>query len=291
MKQDAFTLAAPAKLNLFLHITGRRDDGYHDLQTVFQLLNVGDELTFMRRTDGDIRVTWGGPQVLDNIPLTQNLVYRAARLLQDRFPKARSQGADITLRKNLPSGGGLGGGSSDAATTLLGLNHLWGTLAGVEELAELGRCLGADVPVFVRGHSAWAEGVGERLQALELPKSWYLVIHPGCSVSTAEIFSHAELTRDTPAITIAAFFAGPTRNDCEKLVRRRYEAVDKALIFLRKFGEARMTGTGASVFAAFANEAAARDVQAQVPAHWTSFVAQGVNRSSAWEQLDTIRGS
>lgn len=279
------TLPAPAKLNLFLHITGRRADGYHELQTVFQLLDAGDELTFSARDDDVITLRCTGPQALDDVAEDDNLALRAARLLREASPRAGGCGADIVLDKRLPTGGGMGGGSSDAATTLLGLNALWQLDLAMDTLAALGARLGADVPVFVRGHSAWAEGVGEVLTAITLPERWFLVIHPGCHVSTKVIFSHPELTRDTPAITMAAFFAGPTRNDCENLVRRLAEPVDKALKWLQKFGEARMTGTGASVFAAFDSEAQARAALAQVPAGWQAFVARGVNRSTAVERL------
>ncbi len=268
MSTSPLILTAPAKLNLFLHITGRRGDGYHNLQTIFQLLDIGDELTFASRQDGEVTLSVRGPQVLTDLRDEDNLVLRAARLLRSHAGGDRP-GADITLHKVLPTGGGLGGGSSDAATTLLALNHL-----------------GADVPVFVRGRSAWAEGIGEQLTPLELPPRWYLVLHPGVGIATKTIFSHPQLTRDTPAITIAAFFEGASRNDCQPLVRRLATDVDKALIWLDKFGEARMTGTGASVFTAFANEADAKAVQARVPDEWQSFVARGLNHSPVTEQLD-----
>ena len=255
----ALTLPAPAKLNLFLHITGRRTDGYHELQTVFQLLDYGDTLTFSRRNDGALTLRCSGDVSLTDVPPDDNLVLRAARALRAHAGRP-DLGADIHLEKRLPTGGGLGGGSSDAASTLLGLNRLWGLDLDGDTLAALGTALGADVPVFVRGRSAWAEGIGERLTPIELPERWYLVIHPGCHVATAAVFSHPQLTRDTPAITIPAFFAGPTRNDCETLVRQLAEPVDKALIWLQKFGEARMTGSGACVFAGFADEASARAV-------------------------------
>ncbi len=290
MAAPALTLTAPAKLNLFLHITGQRPDGYHELQTVFQLLDTGDELTFTPRDDDQLTLTVTGPQALDDVRDDDNLVLRAARLLRDSVDGA-TPGVDIELHKVLPAGGGLGGGSSDAATTLLALNHLWVLERSTDALAELGRQLGADVPVFVRGRSAWAEGVGERLTPLELASRWYLVIHPGLGVSTKAIFSHPQLTRDTPAITIAAFFAGPTRNDCQSLVRRLAEDVDKALIWLGNFGEAAMTGTGACVFAAFDSEAEAQAVKAKVPGEWQSFVARGVNQSPAWHQLEAARQS
>lgn len=286
----SITLSAPAKLNLFLHITGQRDDGYHNLQTVFQLLDYGDELEFDLRDDGEIMLRCEGPTALEDVSADDNLVLRAAQLLKGAAGDSLNQqlGANIKLYKRLPTGGGLGGGSSDAASTLLGLRQLWNLNIGIDDLAELGRQLGADVPVFVRGHSAWAEGIGEQLTPLELSGRWFLVIHPGCHVSTKEIFSHPQLTRDTPAITMAAFFTGPTRNDFENLVRRLAEPVDKALIFLRIFGEPRMTGSGASVFVSFDNEAQALAAQQQVPSEWQNFVAQGVNQSPAWEQLNSV---
>ena len=286
------TLPAPAKLNLFLHITGRRDDGYHSLQTVFQLLDYGDELSFAARGDGELTLACTGPQAMDTVAADDNLVLRAARALRDHAGRA-DLGADIILSKRLPTGGGVGGGSSDAATTLLALNQLWDLQRDDDTLAALGRKLGADVPVFVRGHSAWAEGIGEALTPVDLPERWYLVVHPGCHVSTAEVFSHPQLTRDTPAITIRAFFAGASRNDCEALVRRLFAPIDKALIWLENsknaVGQARMTGTGACVFVAFATQGDARAAQqalvAHMPAQWQSFVARGVDRSPARREL------
>jgi 4-diphosphocytidyl-2-C-methyl-D-erythritol kinase len=286
------TLPAPAKLNLFLHITGRRDDGYHSLQTVFQLLDYGDELSFATRGDGELTLACTGPQAMDGVAADDNLVLRAARALREHAGRP-DLGADIILSKRLPTGGGVGGGSSDAATTLLALNHLWDLRLDDDTLAELGRRLGADVPVFVRGHSAWAEGVGEALTPVDLPERWYLVVHPGCHVSTAEVFSHPQLTRDTPAITIRAFFAGPSWNDCEPLVRGLFGPIDQALIRLGNLrnavDQARMTGTGACVFVAFATRddaaAAEAELARQAPAEWRSFVARGVNRSPARRDL------
>lgn len=281
------TLPAPAKLNLFLHVTGQREDGYHTLQTLFQLLDFGDELSVSTRDDGELSLKCVGPQSLKDLPPDDNLVLRAARLLRERSDGTTGQalGADIILNKRLPAGGGLGGGSSDAASTLLALNHLWALNRSTPELATLGAELGADVPVFLRGHCAWGEGTGDRLTPMELPARWYLVLHPGCAVCTAEVFRHPELTRNSLPITIAAFFAGDTRNDCENLVRRLAEPVDKALIWLQKFGKAALTGTGACVFASFDNEAVARAVLSEVPEQWQAFVARGVNRSPALDRL------
>ncbi|MCV6626664.1 MAG: 4-(cytidine 5'-diphospho)-2-C-methyl-D-erythritol kinase [Cellvibrionaceae bacterium] len=269
----ALCLPAPAKLNLFLHITGRRRDGYHRLQTLFQLLDHGDELEFSPRSDGLITLA---PEFAD-IALADNLVYRAARLLQQH--SACSLGADIVLHKNLPAGGGIGGGSSDAATTLVGLNKLWQTGLSEDQLAELGLTLGADVPVFVRGQSAWAEGVGEQLQAIELEEKWYLVLAPDCHVSTAEIFSNKDLTRDTSAITVAAFLEQGGRNDCQALVCKLYPEVAEAIDWLGQFSPAQLTGTGACVFASFTNREAAAEVFKQRPAHFKGFIARGVAQS------------
>lgn len=273
-------LLSPAKLNLFLHITGRRPDGYHQLQTVFQLLDYGDRLSFRRREDQEITLT----PAIPGVAFADNLIVRAAHLLQAR---ARvTAGIDIHLEKRLPMGGGLGGGSSNAATTLVALNYLWQCGLTRAQLHDLGLQLGADVPVFIGAQSAWAEGVGEQLQPLELSENWYLVLHPQCTVSTAEIFSHKDLTRDTPAITLAAFLAQGGQNDCEALVRKLYPPVDKALNWLAKFtSTARMTGTGASVFAAFDSIAQAREILAQAPAEMSGFVAQGINRSALYSLL------
>ncbi|MGE6994546.1 4-(cytidine 5'-diphospho)-2-C-methyl-D-erythritol kinase [Pseudomonas sp. NPDC047961] len=275
----ALTLPAPAKLNLMLHILGRRADGYHELQTLFQFLDYGDELTFRPRADGQIRLHTDLPGVDHD----SNLIVRAARLLQTR--SGCTQGADIDLSKRLPMGGGIGGGSSDAAATLLGLDHLWQTHLGEDTLAEIGLALGADVPVFVRGRAAFAEGVGERLQPVELNEPWYLVIAPQVSVSTAEIFSDPELTRNTPAITVRSLLAGGGHNDCQPVVERRYPEVRNALSLLNKFVPARMTGTGACLFGSFPNKGEADRVCRQLPADLPAFVAQGRNISMLHRKL------
>ncbi len=263
-------LLSPAKLNLFLHVTGRRDDGYHTLQTVFQLLDWGDSMHFTPDRSGRVRLDMPGI----DLPAEENLILRAARLLQ-----RGNLGAGIVCDKRIPMGGGLGGGSSNAATTLLALNHLWQLGLEQAELQTLGAELGADVPVFVAGHSAWAEGIGEQLTPIALPEAWYLVLKPACSVPTGEIFSSQELTRDTPPITIAAFFQGVYRNDCESVVVARYPEVGDALEWLQDFASARLTGTGACIFAAFGSQREAVTVQAQVPPRWTSFTARGVDVS------------
>lgn len=266
----ALTLLSPAKLNLFLHVTGRRSDGYHTLQTVFQLLDWGDSMHFVADRSGQLRLQMPGV----DLPAEDNLILRAARLLQ-----RGELGASIVCSKRIPMGGGLGGGSSNAATTLLALNHLWQLGLKQDALQALGASLGADVPVFVAGHSAWAEGVGEQLTRVLLPEAWYLVLKPECAVPTGEIFSSQELTRDTSPITMAAFFRGVHRNDCESVVVAKYPEVGEALEWLRAFTEARLTGTGTCIFAAFDSRCEAAAVQAQVPAKWMSFTARGTNVS------------
>ena len=269
---------APAKLNLFLHVIGRRADGYHWLQTAFRFIDYGDELGFSVRDDGAVRKV----TELAGVPAEADLCVRAARLLKDR---ARSRlGVDIELVKRLPMGGGLGGGSSDAATTLIALNRLWQTGLSRAQLQELALQLGADVPVFVFGRSAFAEGVGERLAALQLPPAWYLVLVPETAVSTAEIFSAPELTRNTNAITIAAFSVGQGRNDLEPVVCRRYPQVARHLEWLRRYGDARMTGSGACVFCGFETEAQAQQVLSELPADMQGFVARGLDRHPLWSE-------
>jgi len=273
----ALAVLAPAKLNLFLHITGRRPDGYHELQTLFQLLDWGDRLLFTVNHSGTITLAGNAT----GIPLQDNLIVRAARLLQ-----RDSLGVHIVLQKRIPTGAGLGGGSSNAATTLLALNHLWDLQLPRTTLQALGTRLGADVPVFVSARSAWAEGVGDILTPIELPERWYLILVPHCHVSTAEIFSHRQLTRNSIPIKMATFFEGGSRNDCQQLVRGLYPEVDKALNVLDHFGEARLTGTGACAFISFDNAAAARKAQRQLPGEWTSILARGVNASPSPIELD-----
>jgi len=264
---------APCKLNLMLRIVGRRPDGYHLLQTVFQLLDYGDELGFVVRGDGEVRRLGEVP----GVAAEADLVVRAARLLQQET--GCRLGADIAVRKRVPLGGGLGGGSSDAATTLLALNRLWGVGLDQARLAALGLRLGADVPVFVRGRSAWSEGIGEVLTPIDLPDTWYAVVRPPCAVSTAAVFADPELTRNSPVTTISIFFAGSSENDCLAVVRRRYPPVAAALDWLGRFGVARLTGTGSCVFAAFEREEQARAVIAALPAGHEGFAARGLNRS------------
>ncbi len=276
---------APAKLNLFLLVTGRRADGYHELQTAFQLLDLCDRLDFTVRDDGLIRRV-AGP---DAIAPEADLAIRAARRLQQEA--GVTAGADIAVSKRIPAGGGLGGGSSDAATALVALNCLWGLDWPLERLAAAGLALGADVPLFVLGHSAWAEGVGERLSPLELPARHYAVIFPGLAVSTAEIFQAPELTRNSAPTTIRGFLQAGGRNDCEPVVAARYPEVARALDWLSRKGEARLTGTGSSVFAAFPTVEAARAALDGLPAGWTGFAAAGLDRSPLLERLAAERTS
>lgn len=271
---------APAKINLFLHVVGRRPDGYHLLQTVFQFLDYGDDLLITPRADGAIRRL----NDLPGVPPESDLVVRAASLLRERT--GTPLGADIEVHKRLPMGGGLGGGSSNAATVLVALNRLWGTGLSVDALAALGLGLGADVPVFVRGQAAWAEGVGEHLTPISLPEPVYLVIHPGCEVPTAAVFQDPELTRDTPVITIQRLSLDACHNDCEPVTRRRFPPVAAALDWLAVHGSARMSGTGACIFAPFPSRAAAEAVGLQVPPAWRWFVAAGRNRSPLLDRLD-----
>ena len=271
---------APAKLNLFLHVVGRRQDGYHLLQTAFRFIDYGDELSFVVRADGAIRRT----TPMQGVPAEQDLSVRAARALQQET--GCRQGADIGIVKRLPMGAGLGGGSSDAATTLIVLNRLWHTGLPRDRLQQLALKLGADVPVFVFGRNAFAEGIGERLQALPLAPAWYLILVPELAVSTAEIFSSAELTRNTNAITIAAFSVGQGRNDLEPVVCRRYPRVARHLEWLRRYGDARMTGSGACVFCAFDSVERARRVLSELPADMRGFVARGLDRHPLWSEAD-----
>jgi 4-diphosphocytidyl-2-C-methyl-D-erythritol kinase len=271
---------APAKLNLMLRVVGRRPDGYHLLQTVFQFLERADLLYFQPRSDGLVRRL----TALPGVSAEDDLAVRAARLLQAR--SGCDAGVDIRLDKRLPLGGGLGGGSSDAATTLVALNRLWN--AGLEpgELAALGLELGADVPVFVRGQAAWAEGVGERLSPLDLAEPWYLVLVPPCEVATGAVFGAADLTRNSPRITIGDFLAGDAVNDCLPVVRRHYPPVAAALDWLGRHAQARLTGTGSCVFARFEREDEARELLREVPGPNRAFVARGRNRSPLLRRAD-----
>jgi 4-diphosphocytidyl-2-C-methyl-D-erythritol kinase len=275
---------APAKLNLFLHVTGRRADGYHELQTLFQLIDLADTLEINVREDGRIE----RPEGPGDVTAEADLTVRAARALKEAA--GTGLGATLKVRKHIPSGSGLGGGSSDAATTLLVLNELWNCRLPLGELSALGATLGADVPVFVQGSSAWAEGVGEQLTPVTLPPRWYLIIHPGVAVSTREVFQSPELTRNSPLITIRAFFESGGRNDCESVVRSRSPEVREALEWLSRFAPARLTGTGSCVFTAYESAAEAERLAARVPDRWKSFVARGLDRSPLHELLRRARG-
>lgn len=272
---------APAKLNLFLHITARRADGFHELQTLFQFLDYGDLLDFEPTDDGRITAS----HVLPGVAMDDDLTVRAARRLRDLAAPGR--GVRIHVHKRVPMGGGLGGGSSDAATTLVALDHLWHTGLGRDELARLGLELGADVPIFVHGKAAWAEGVGERLSPVDPPEPDYLVIHPGVHVATGAIFGHPGLTRDCPAITMPDFISGRAVNVCEPVVRSLHPEVARALDWLEHQGLAgRMTGTGSCVFAACASREQGLQVLDGLPGGWSGFMARGRNRSALHHRLE-----
>ena len=268
---------APAKINLCLHVLGRRPDGYHELQTLFQFLGHGDTLHLVPRPDGEICLA----PALPGVAAEENLILRAARALQAET--GCRLGAEIRLEKRLPLGGGLGGGSSNAATALLGLDRLWGLDLGLDRLATLGLALGADIPVFVYGRAAWAEGVGERLTPVALDTPWFVVIHPGVAVSTPAVFGAAQLTRDTPPITMARALQGGAsswRNDCEATARELYPEVARALDWLSSRAPAMLTGTGACVFARLESKAEAGRLLTDAIRHrWQAFIAQGLNRS------------
>ena len=270
---------APAKLNLMLRVVGRREDGYHLLQTVFQITDLCDWLTFNSVSDGSISLRNPTP----GVPEAEDLTVRAANLLKQHA--GCSEGVNIEIEKNLPMGGGLGGGSSDAATTLVVLNRLWSLNLPREELMALGLRLGADVPVFVFGESAWGEGVGERLQAINLPEQWVVIIKPDCHVNTKEIFCAKELTRDSKIITMLDFLAGDSRNDCTPVVRERYRQVNEALLALSKYGDAKLTGTGACVFALFDSEESANYACQELGKEWCVYLAKSQNESPLYKQL------
>lgn len=276
------TLPSPAKLNRMLHIVGRREDGYHSLQTLFQFIDLCDHLTLTPRHDGQVQLT----SEVDGVDHDDNLVVRAAKLLQRH--SGTSLGATLSIEKQLPMGGGLGGGSSNAATTLVGLNQLWQLHLPLETLAELGLQLGADVPVFVHGHSAWAEGIGEQLSAVTLDTPWFVLIHPGISVSTPGVFQDPQLTRDSRPITMARALQGGAsewRNDCEAVVKERYPPIAEALDWLTQHAPSRLTGTGACVFAAFETQQAAQATAYLAAERWSTWVARGLNTSPLHDAL------
>ncbi len=279
---------APAKLNLFLHITGRRDDGYHLLQSVFQFLDYGDELKFTLREDGKIHRVTDVPGVSEN----EDLIVCAAKALQQAT--GVQQGVDIHIEKKLPMGGGVGGGSSDAATTLVALNHLWKTGLELDRLAEIGLALGADIPVFIQGKTAFAEGVGEKLQPIKIPEPWFLVVKPQIHVSTAKIFNDSQLTRNSPAIKICDLKTSATgidnlENVCEPIAARHYPEIAEVISYLKRYGNARMTGTGACVFTGFENEAEAKQALSNLPDNWQGFVAKAMNTSPLLLKLQNMQ--
>lgn len=279
----SLTLPAPAKLNLFLHVTGRRDDGYHLLQTLFQFVDIADELIFTLRDDAKIVLTGDLSGVLPE----QNLIYRAASALHQETQCCA--GVEIHCRKRIPTGAGMGGGSSDAATTLLGLNQLWQCGLTKARLLSIGLQLGADVPIFVHGHSAWAEGVGEALVDMQPPELYYVLIKPPVSVSTAKIFTHPGLTRDTSAIKIAAYSLEATRNDLQNTVCALYPEVQAAINWLSQFGVARMTGSGSVVFAPFQSKDEAQRIAEKATKNYHAIVCKGCNLSPLQAELATFQ--
>ena len=281
-KHHNFSFPSPAKLNLFLYINARRDDGYHELQTLFQFLDFGDTLDISLREDNNIVIT---PEFPD-LKIEDNLIYRAAKLLQQ---ETHCQfGANIHLNKILPMGGGVGGGSSNAATTLVALNYLWETKLPLAKLAELGLKLGADVPIFVKGKASFAEGVGEKFIECYPIEHWYVVLKPQVSISTAKIFNSPDLPRNTPKRTIEQCLSIKYENDCEKVVRNNYPEVEETLNWLLQYGPARLTGTGACIFAEFNNQESAKECLKSKPDNLFGFVAKGQNYSPLHQYLDQL---
>jgi len=281
-RRETWSLPCPGKLNLGLRVLERRKDGYHNLQTVFQLLDFGDTLSIAPADELSLND-------LPGVSAEHNLVMRAAHALQSY--SGHTAGAQLTLTKQLPAGGGVGGGSSDAATALLGLNAYWGLNLDTSTLQSLALKLGADVPVFVSGHSVFAEGVGERFTPVTLPTRWYVVLTPPCHVSTGDLFQHKGLTRHTEAITVRAFLEGGGENDFERLVCRLYPEVAAALEWLGQFGPARLTGTGASVYVPFQEQHQALRVLRAKPSTISGFIAQGVNESPLMPRLRDVTGA
>lgn len=276
---EKMILPSPAKLNLFLYITNKREDGYHELQTLFQFLDFCDEIEIEIIDSPEIELT----NQLEGVAVEDNLIYRAAKLLQKTT--ACNKGAKIGITKNLPMGGGVGGGSSNAATVLVGLNHLWQTDLSLEQLAELGLSLGADVPIFVRGVSAFAEGVGEVFTPCEPEEKWYVVLKPEVSISTAIVFNDPNLPRNTPKRDLSKLLSSKWTNDCEKVVRERYSAVEDLIQELLQYAPFKLTGTGACIFAEFSTQAEAEQVFAYRPPETFGFVAKGQNISPLHQTL------
>jgi 4-diphosphocytidyl-2-C-methyl-D-erythritol kinase len=264
---------APAKLNLMLRIVGQREDGYHLLQTVFQFVELCDWLTFLPNDSGEVVLE----NAISGVENSDNLIVKAANLLKSET--GFNGGVRINLEKNLPMGGGLGGGSSDAATTLVVLNSLWNLQLSRAKLMELGLSLGADVPIFVFGHAAWAEGIGEKLTKINLKEQWVLILKPDCHVNTKEIFSANDLTRNSKSITIDEFNAGQVKNDCLDVVCKHYEAIEEALYNLNVFSEARLTGTGACVFAVFDSEHLVIEAELKLKDKWQTYLTKSCNKS------------
>ena len=279
MPTPHLSVPSPAKLNLFLHVVGQRADGYHNIQTIFQLIDWCDILTFSPTQTAEINLQHD----IGNLPLQDNLIFRAARLLQTHTQT--SLGCLISLKKNLPIGGGLGGGSSNAATTLLTLNHLWGTQLSISELATLGAHLGADVPVFIHGNNAWADGIGDRLSPIKRPRRWYLVIHPRCHIDTRALFQHPELPRNHPKLPPQLDVPSNSTNHFAALACQLYPQVNEALSWLNQHKSARLSGTGSCVFAEFEQLEEANRVAQQVPTSWTCRVCAGINTSPTHSEL------
>ena len=277
----SLTLLSPAKLNLMLNITGRREDGYHLLQTVFQFIDLSDVVGFSVTEEKQLLLSGNSPVAVED-----DILLSAARLLQSRYEV--ETGARISIDKRIPIGGGLGGGSSNAATCLLALNHLWGLGLSLSQLAEIGLELGADVPVFVHGRAAWASGIGEELEPVDLQQPIYLVINPNIAISTAQIFNAQELTRNNDPLTIRAFLRGSGANVCEPVVRKLYPEVGEAIDWLSQYAPARMSGTGASVFAAIDSLRQAEDVKSRIPKPWAAYIVQAMNRNPVHQQLKLL---
>jgi 4-diphosphocytidyl-2-C-methyl-D-erythritol kinase len=290
-KPSPVRVPAPAKLNLFLHITGRRANGYHDLQTLFQFVDLKDYLYFHTTEEDQLSIsafkTNTRSQFSENIQEKDNLIFKAASALLPH--KKVSTGIHIEYEKYIPSGAGLGGGSSDAATTLLTLNTLWECQLSNQDLCSIGLILGADVPVFVNGHAAFAEGVGENLSNISPKTPWYVIIKPDVHISTAEIFSHPDLTRNTPTLKISAALKQGGHNDCEKVVRTLYPEVDKAMVWLDQFSPSKLTGTGACIFAEFDDQEQAIAVANQYATPNAAFAVQGLNDNPAHRVLQELK--
>jgi len=281
----SFGWPAPAKLNLFLHVIGKRVDGYHLLQTVFQFIELTDKINFTILESGLIKRSSHSSFIDEN----NDLVIKAAQKIKEI--SGSKLGVDISIEKNIPIGGGLGGGSSNAATTLVVLNELWQTGLSTKELTKIGLSLGADIPFFIHGSAAWAEGIGEKLDSIELDECFYLVIYPGCSISTKSVFEASDLTRNTPRITIRDFYKGRVKNDCESYIRNHYSNIAEALDWLEGYAPSKLTGTGACLFAQFSDEKKANKVKNKLPEKWQGFVTKGINKSPLLERLEHERKS